>query len=95
MKSMLPSIQRKGKKVFMNSEELHEYISMKLNELTGLISNMVIALIMTSLVVVFTFFKAGDIYYYALILLPLAGRWHIGGMVNKWLRKKFKALLLT
>lgn len=92
---MLPSMQRKGKKVFMSSEELQEYMSVKLNELTGLISNMVIALIMTSLVVVFTFFKAGDIYYYALILLPLAGRWYLGGIVNKWLRKKFKALLYT
>ena len=92
---MLPSIQRKGKKVFMNSEELQEYMSKKLNELTGLISNMVIALIMTSLVVVFTFFKAGDMYFYALILLPLAGRWYVSNMVNKWLRKKFKALLYT
>ena len=79
----------------MNSEELQEYMSKKLNELTGLISNMVIALIMTSLVVVFTFFKAGDIYFYALILLPLAGRWYVSNMVNKWLRKKFKALLYT
>jgi hypothetical protein len=92
---MLPSIQSKGKKVFMNSEELQEYMSVKLNELTGLISNMVIALIMISLVVVFTFFKAGDMYYYSLILLPLVGRWYLHGLVNKWLRKKFKALLFT
>jgi hypothetical protein len=90
---MLPSIQSKGKKVFMNSEELQEYMSMKLNELTSLISNIVIALIMTSLVIVFTFIKAGDMYYYALILLPLAGRWYLYGMVNKWLRKKFNALI--
>ena len=79
----------------MNSEELQEYLSKKLDELTGLISNMIIALIMTSLVVVFTFIKAGDIYFYALILLPLAGRWYVSNMVNKWLRKKFKALLYT
>jgi hypothetical protein len=88
-------IQRKGKKVFMNGDELQGYMSVKLNELTGLVSNLAIALIMTSLVVVFTFFRAGDIYYYALILLPLAGRWYIGGWVNKWLRKKFKELLYT
>lgn len=92
---MLLSIQRKGKKVFMNGEELQEYMSVKLNELTGLASNMVIALMMTSLVVVFTFFKAGDMYFYAIILLPLVGRWYIGGMVNKWLRKKFKELLTS
>ena len=92
---MLPSIQIKGKKVFMNSEELQEYLSGKLNELTGLISNLFIALTMTSLVIVFTFLKAGDMYYYALILLPLAGRWYLHGMVDKWIRKKFKALLYT
>jgi hypothetical protein len=95
MKSMLPSIQRKGKKVFMNSEELQEYMSVKLNELNGLISNLVIALIMTSLVIIFTFIKAGDMYYYALILLPLAGRWYLHGIVDKWIRKKFKALFFT
>jgi hypothetical protein len=89
------SIQRKGKKVLMNWEELQEYMSLKLNELTGLVSNMVIALIMTTLVVVFTFFKAGDMYFYALILLPLAGRWYLGRWVNKWLRKKFKELLYS
>ena len=92
---MLLSIQRKGKKVFMNGEELQEYMSVKLNELTGLASNIVIALIMTSLMVVLTFFRAGDMYFYALILLPLVGRWYIGGVVNKWLRKKFKELLYT
>jgi len=79
----------------MNGEELEEYMSVKLNELTGLVSNLAIALIMTSLVVVFTFFRAGDMYYYALILLPLAGRWYLGSWVNKWLRKKFRALLYT
>jgi hypothetical protein len=89
------SKQRKGKKVLMNWQELQEYMSLKLNELTGLVSNMVIALIMTSLVVVFTFFKAGDMYFYALILLPIAGRWYVGKWINKWLRKKFKELLYT
>lgn len=92
---MLPSIQRKGKKVFMNEEELQDYMSKRLNELTGLIINIGIALIMVSMVVVFTFFKARDMYYYALILLPLVGRYYLWGMVNKWIRKKFKALLYT
>ena len=92
---MLLNLQRKGKKVLMNEEELQEYMSVKLNELAGLLSNMAIALIMTSLLVVFTYLKAGDMYIYALILLPLVGRWYMGGMVNKWLRKKFKELLYT
>jgi hypothetical protein len=92
---MLLNIQKKGKKVFMNEEELQEYMSLKLNELAGLLSNMAIALIITSLLVVFTFFRAGDMYFYALILLPLVGRWYLGGMVNNWLKKKFKELLYT
>ena len=92
---MMLSKQRKGKKVLMNWEELQEYMSLKLNELTGLVSNMAIALLMTSLVVVFTFFRAGDMYFYAIILLPLAGRWYLGKWINKWLRKKFKELLYT
>ena len=92
---MLPSIQRKGKKVLMNEEELQEYMSRKINELAGLFSNITIALIMTSLLVVFNFLRAGDIYFYALILIPLLARWYIVGMVNKWLRKKFEALLYT
>jgi len=92
---MLLSIQRKGKKILMNEEELQEYMSLKLNELAGLVSNITIALIMTSLLVVFNFLRAGDIYFYALILIPLVARWYIVGMVNKWLRKKFKELLHT
>jgi len=95
LESMILRIQRKGKKVLMDGEELQEYMSVKLNELAGLLSNMAIALVMTSLVVVFTFFRAGDIYFYAIILLPLVGRWYIGGLVNKWLKKKFKELLYT
>ncbi|MGA8179026.1 MAG: hypothetical protein WB792_03135 [Desulfobacterales bacterium] len=92
---MLPSMEKKGKKIFMNGEDLQEYMSVRLTELSGLIANMAIALVMTSLVIVFTFFKAGDMYYYALILVPLIARWYLGGMVNQWLRKKFKALLST
>ena len=95
LETMLLSIQRKGKKVLMNEEELQEYMSLKLNELAGLVSNITIALIMTSLLVVFNFLKAKDIYFYALIFIPLVARWYIVGMVNKWLRNKFKELLYT
>jgi len=92
---MLLRIERKGKKVFMNSAELEEYMSAKLNELSGLISNMVIALTMVSLVVVFHFFKAPVIYLYAIFLIPFIARWYLGGIVNKWLRKKFIELLVA
>jgi len=85
--------QIKGKKVLLVESELQEYMSAKLNEITGLAANVVTALIMVSLVVVLDFIKAGNIFYYALILFPLAGRWYAGDLIKKWLRNKFKELL--
>lgn len=92
---MLLRTEKKGKKVFMNSAELEEYMSAKLNELSGLISNMVIALTMTSLVIIFNFFKVRQVYVIAIILIPIIARWYLSGIVNKWLRKKFVELLYT
>jgi len=92
---MFLKIQRKGKNVLLNESELQEYMSAKLNELTGLASNVVTALVMVSMIVVLTFLKAGDIYFYALVLLPIIGRWFIGDFINRWLKNKFKELLDT
>lgn len=92
---MILRIQKKGKKVLLVESELQEYMTVKLNELTGLASNVVTALIMVSLIVVLTFFKARDFYFYALVLLPIIGRWFIGDIINKWLKNKFRALLDT
>jgi hypothetical protein len=64
---MILRIQRKGKKVLLYESELQEYMSAKLNELTGLASNMVAALSMISMIVVLTFFKSHDYYFYALL----------------------------
>jgi hypothetical protein len=85
--------QIKGKKVLLVESELQEYMSAKLNEITGLAANVVTALIMVSLVVVLDFIKAGNIFYFALILFPLVGRWYAGDLIKKWLRNKFKELL--
>ena len=92
---MLLRTEKKGKKVFMNSAELEEYMSAKLNELSGLIANMVIALTMTSLVIIFNFFKVREVYVIGIILIPIIARWYLSGIVNKWLRKKFVELLYT
>ncbi len=92
---MFLKIQRKGKNVYLNESELQEYMSAKLNELTGLASNVVTALVMVSMIVILTFFKSGDIYFYALVLLPIIGRWFIGDFINRWLKNKFKELLDT
>ena len=90
---MLLQRQIKGKKVLLQESELQEYMSAKINELTGLAANVVTALIMVSLMVVLNYIKAGDIFYFALILIPLAGRWYIGDLIKKWLRNKFKELI--
>ena len=92
-KSMFLQRQIKGKKVLLVESELQEYMSAKLNELTGLAANVVTALIMVSLMVVLNYTRAGDIFYFALILIPLAGRWYIGDLIKKWLKNKFKELL--
>lgn len=92
---MILRIQRKGKKVLLYESELKEYMSAKLNDLTGLASNVVIALVMVSLIVVLTFFKSRDYYFYALVLLPIIGRRFVGDIVNRWLKNKFKELLDT
>ncbi len=92
---MFLKIQRKGKNILLDKSELQEYMSAKLNELTGLASNVVTALVMVSMIVVLTFLKAGDVYFYALILLPIIGRWFIGDFINRWLKNKFKELLDT
>ncbi|MBW2321011.1 MAG: hypothetical protein JRF31_09265 [Deltaproteobacteria bacterium] len=91
---MILRIQRKGKKVLLYESELKEYMSAKLNDLTGLASNVVIALVMVSLIVVLTFFKSRDYYFYALVLLPIIGRRFVGDIVNRWLKNKFKELLI-
>jgi hypothetical protein len=92
---MILRIQRKGKNILLNESELQEYMSAKLNELTGLASNVVTALVMVSLIVVLNFFKARDFYFYALVLLPIIGRWFIGDIIHRWLKNKFKELLDT
>jgi hypothetical protein len=86
-------VQRKGKKVLMEESELQEYMSAKLQKLTGLFANVVTALILVSLLVIFDFIKAKDFFYYALFLLPLIGRYYIVNMIIKWMRKMFKELL--
>jgi hypothetical protein len=92
---MILRIQKKGKKILLFESELKEYMSAKLNGLAGLASNLVIALVMVSLIVVLTFFKARDFYFYALVLLPVIGRWFIGDIISRWLKNKFKELLDT
>ena len=92
---MILRMQRKGKKVLLFESELKEYMSAKLNELTGLASNVVIALVMVSLIVVLTFFKSRDYYFYALVLLPIIGRRFVGDIIYRWLKNKFKELLDT
>ena len=87
------NVQRKGKKIVLVESEFKEYMSKKLDELTGLASNTVAALIVGSMIVVLTAFKANDYFYWALLLIPLIGRLYIGKMVNNWLKKQFQEIM--
>lgn len=89
---MILNIQRKGKNILIEKARLQEYMTNKINELTGLAANVITALIVISLIVVLSFFKAGDLYYFALLLIPLVGRYFIGNFVNRWLKNQFKEL---
>jgi uncharacterized membrane protein len=89
---MILNIQRKGKNILIEQAVLQEYMTKKINELTGLATNVIAALIMISFIPVLSFFKAGDLYYFALLLIPLVGRHYLGNLVNRWLTKQFKEL---
>ncbi len=93
MKRMILNVQKKGKKIVLVESEFQAYMSKKLNELTGLAANTVTALIMVSMVVFLNAFKANDYFYWALLLIPLIGRFYIGKMVNNWLKKQFQEIL--
>ena len=92
-KDMILNIQRKGKKLLINETELHEYMDTKIQEITRLASSVTLALIMITILAIITILKAGDIYLYALILLPLIGRMYANDMILKWLRNKFQELI--
>lgn len=90
---MILRITRKGKNLSVEETEFQEYITKQLRELINLSTNVVAALIMISLIVVFTYFRLSDYFYLGLIIIPLIGRAFIRVMVAKWLRKHFKELL--
>jgi hypothetical protein len=87
------NIQRKGKKLVLRETELHQFMEAKLGEISSLGSSVVMALIMITLLSLLLIFKAGDIYIFLLVLLPLAGRVYVGDIITKWLRKKFQGLI--
>ena len=90
---MILRITRTGKNLSVEEAEFEEYITKQLRELINLSTNVVAALIMISLIVVFTYFKVSEYGYFGLIIIPLIGRYFIREMVAKWLRKHFKELL--
>jgi hypothetical protein len=90
---MILNIQRKGKKLLIKETELHAYMDTKLQEITRFVSSVILALVVITLLAILTIFKAGDIFLYALILLPLIGRKYSNDMISKWLREKFQELI--
>ncbi len=90
---MILNIQRKGKKLLLKEAELTAYMDTKLNEISKLASSVITSFIMVTILAILTIFKAGDIYLYALIILPLVARSYVFNMVNKWLQKRFQELI--
>jgi len=90
---MILNIQRKGKKLLLKEAELTAYMDTKLNDISKLASSVITSFIMVTILAILTIFKAGDIYLYALIILPLVARSYVFNMVNKWLQKRFQELI--
>ncbi len=57
-------ITRKGNKLLLEESEFQEYLVKKFRELVNLSTNVVAALIMISLIVVFTYFKVSDVIFF-------------------------------
>ena len=90
---MILNIQRKGKKLLLKEAELKAYMDTTLNEISKLASSVITSFIMVTILAILTIFKAGDIYLYGLIILPLVARSYVYNMVNKWLQKRFQELI--
>jgi hypothetical protein len=65
----------------------------KLHDLTNLLSNVITALIIVSVMVFIQTFKASDVYLYGLILLPLISRGFLHTRILARLQKRFAELL--
>ncbi len=90
---MILNIQRKGKKLLLIEAELKAYMDTKIQEITRLGASVIVAFAMVTLVAVLTVLKAGDIFLYLIIFLPLIVRRYVNNMVTSWLRKKFQELI--
>ena len=90
---MILNIQRKGKKLLIKETELHAYMDTKILEITRFVSSVTLALAVITILSIITIFKAGDIFLYILIALPLIGRVYVNNKISNWLRKKFQELI--
>ena len=90
---MILNIQRKGKKLLLKEAELKAYMDTKLIEISKLASSVITSFVMVTVLALLTIFKAGDIYLYGLIILPLVARSYVYNQANKWLQKKFQELI--
>ena len=85
--------KRKGDKLIVNHTQFQKYLEEKLHDMTNFLSNVITALIILSVMVFIMIFKAGDIYLYGLILLPLIARGFLYNRISANLHKKFAELL--
>ena len=85
--------KRKGGKLIVDQKQLHKYLEQKFRDLGMLISSIIVALVIISVLVVIQTFRASDVFLYALILIPLLARGFIYTRIEKNLYKRFAELL--
>ena len=85
--------KRKGNKLIINQTQLNEYLQRKLDDLTNLMSNIITALIVVSIMVAIQSFMASTPYLLALILVPILGKGFVYSHIHSSLHKRFDELL--
>jgi hypothetical protein len=85
--------QVRGDKVMVPRGELKEYLERRLGELSGMASNIVMALIMVTLLVIMNTLNVPYFYFFVLVLIPVLGRGYCQSWMEGWLRGFFRELL--
>ena len=84
--------RRKGQITF-KEQELNDYVVDRIRSISGLLTNITLALTVVSLLVVLDYLRVPDLYLFSLILIPLIARNYVISWYESWLRQTFRELL--
>ncbi|RLB05841.1 MAG: hypothetical protein DRG59_07040 [Deltaproteobacteria bacterium] len=85
--------ERLGGQITFREQELNDYMVSRIRSLSGLFTNITLALTVVSLLVILDYFRVPDLYLFSLILIPLIGRNYVLSWYESWLRQMFRELL--